>query len=80
MCKICTTILLYRVRREGSDAMEDSAIISLFFERSEQAIDELNSYYEDGAVHLWNSWKLSAINIDDVQRIVIGDQILWEAE
>ena len=39
-----------------------------------------NSHYEDGAVHLWNSWKLSAINIDDVQRIVIGDQILWEAE
>ncbi len=38
------------------------------------------SYYEDGAVHLWNSWKLSAINIDDVQRIVIGDMILWEAK
>ena len=45
MCKICTAILLYRVRREGSDAMEDSAIISLFFERSEQAIDELNRKY-----------------------------------
>lgn len=39
-----------------------------------------NSHYEDGAVHLWNSWKLSAINIDDVQRIVIGDMILWEAK
>lgn len=38
------------------------------------------NYYEDGAVHLWNSWKLSAINIDDVQRIVIGDLILWEAK
>lgn len=38
------------------------------------------SYYEDGAVHLWNSWKLSAINIGDVRRIVIGDMILWEAE
>ena len=39
-----------------------------------------NSHYEDGAVHLWNSWKLSAINIDEVQRIVIGDMVLWEAK
>ena len=40
----------------------------------------LNSHYENGAVHLWYCWKLSAVDINDVQRIVIGDQILWDAE
>ena len=39
----------------------------------------LNSCYENGTVNLWYSW-LRAIDIDDVQRIVIGDQVLWEAE
>ena len=45
MCKIRSPILLYRLRRKGSDAMEDSKIISLFFERSEQAIRELDRKY-----------------------------------
>lgn len=40
----------------------------------------LNSHYEDGAVHLWYSWQKSAVDIGDVQKIVIGDTILWEAE
>ena len=43
--KIDSPILLQRVRRKGSDAMEDSRIIDLFFERSEQAIEELDRKY-----------------------------------
>ena len=39
----------------------------------------LNSSYEDGIVGLNCNW-LRAINIDDVQQIVLGDQILWAAE
>jgi len=39
----------------------------------------LNSNYENGTVNLWISW-LKAIDIDDVQRIVLGDLVLWEAE
>lgn len=35
--------------------------------------------YENGTVNLWCGWG-SAINIDDVQRIVLGDLVLWEAE
>ena len=34
--------------------------------------------YEDGVVNLHCGWG-SAINIDDVQRIVLGDLVLWEA-
>ena len=34
--------------------------------------------YEDGVVKLRCGWG-SAINIDDVQRIVLGDLVLWEA-
>ena len=33
--------------------------------------------YEDGAVHLHCGWG-SAINIDEVQQIVLGDLVLWE--
>ncbi|MGM9614070.1 MAG: hypothetical protein ACI3W7_00895 [Oscillospiraceae bacterium] len=39
----------------------------------------LNSHYENGAVNLWCGWQ-SAINMEDVQRIVLGDLILWEAK
>ena len=39
----------------------------------------LASYYENGTVNLWCDWDHS-INIDDVQQIVLGDQILWEAK
>lgn len=35
--------------------------------------------YENGTVNLYCGWG-SAINIDDVQRIVLGDLVLWEAE
>ena len=35
------------------------------------------SIFEDGVVKLYCSWD-SAINIDNVQRIVFGDLILWE--
>ena len=35
------------------------------------------SPYENGIVRLECSWE-SAINIDDVQRIALGNQILWE--
>ena len=35
--------------------------------------------YEDGVVKLHCGWG-GAINIDDVQRIVLGDHVLWEKE
>ena len=35
------------------------------------------STFEDGVVKLYCNWD-SAINIDNVQRIVFGDLILWE--
>ena len=35
--------------------------------------------YENGTVNLFCGWG-SAINIDDVQRIVLGDLVLWEAK
>ena len=38
----------------------------------------LTSPYENGTVNLFCGWG-SAINIDDVQRIVLGDLVLWEA-
>ena len=37
----------------------------------------LTSPYENGTVNLYCGWG-SAINIDDVQRIVLGDLVLWE--
>lgn len=39
----------------------------------------LTSYYENGMVNLWCDWS-SSINMDDIQQIVLGDQILWEAK
>ena len=39
----------------------------------------LTTPYENGTVNLFCGWG-SAINIDDVQRIVLGDVVLWEAE
>ena len=39
----------------------------------------LTTPYENGTVNLFCGWG-SAINIDDVQRIVLGDLILWEAK
>ena len=39
----------------------------------------LTSPYENGTVNLFCGWG-GAINIDDVQRIVLGDLILWEAK
>ena len=39
----------------------------------------LNTLYENGIVNLNCGWE-SAININDVQRIVLGDLVLWEAE
>ncbi len=39
----------------------------------------LSSPYEDGVVKLNCGWG-SAINIDEVQRIVLGDLVLWEAK
>ena len=38
----------------------------------------LTTPYEDGALNQHCGWG-SAINIDDVQRIVLGDLVLWEA-
>ncbi len=35
--------------------------------------------YENGTVNLYCGWG-SAINIDDVQHIVLGGLVLWEAE
>ena len=35
--------------------------------------------YENGTVNLWCSWG-RAVSIDDVQRIVLGDLVLWEAD
>ena len=35
--------------------------------------------YENGAVHLYTGWG-AAVNIRDVQRITLGDVVLWEAE
>ena len=37
----------------------------------------LTTPYKDGAVHLTCGWG-GAIDIDDVQRIVLGDLVLWE--
>ena len=51
----------------------------VFSDGTELSTGELNSHYENGAVHLWISW-LTAIDIDNVQRIVLGDLVLWEAE
>ena len=39
----------------------------------------LTTPYENGTVNQFCAWG-SAINIDDVQRIVLGDLVLWEAE
>ena len=39
----------------------------------------LTSPYRDGVVNLNCGWG-SAINIDDVQKIVLGDLIIWQAE
>ena len=39
----------------------------------------MTSPYENGTVNLFCGWG-SAINIDDVQRIVLGDLVLWEAK
>lgn len=39
----------------------------------------LTTPYENGTVNLFCAWG-SAINIDDVQRIVLGDLVLWEAK
>ena len=39
----------------------------------------LNTPFENGIVNLNCGWE-SAININDVQRIVLGDLVLWEAE
>ncbi len=39
----------------------------------------LTTPYENGTVNQFCGWG-SAINIDDVQRIVLGDLVLWEAE
>ena len=39
----------------------------------------LTTPYENGTVNQWCGWG-SAINIDDVQRIVLGDLVLWEAK
>ena len=39
----------------------------------------LTSPYENGTVNLYCGWG-SAINIDDVQRIVLGDLVLWTAK
>ncbi|MCR5576455.1 MAG: hypothetical protein K6F56_05550, partial [Oscillospiraceae bacterium] len=39
----------------------------------------LTTPYENGTVNLFCGWG-SAINIDDVQRIVLGDLVLWEAK
>ena len=39
----------------------------------------LNSYYENDTVYLWCDW-ISSINMEDIQRIVLGDQTLWEAK
>ncbi len=39
----------------------------------------LTTPYENGTVNQYCAWG-SAINIDDVQRIVLGDLVLWEAE
>ena len=38
----------------------------------------LTTPYENGTVNQFCGWG-SAINIEDVQRIVLGDLILWEA-
>ena len=35
--------------------------------------------YENGAVNLYTGWG-AAVNIHDVQRITLGDLVLWEAE
>ena len=39
----------------------------------------LTTPYENGTVNLFCGWG-SAINIDDVQRIVLGDLVLWKAK
>ncbi|MBR6353262.1 MAG: hypothetical protein IKS25_03980, partial [Oscillospiraceae bacterium] len=39
----------------------------------------LTTPYEDGVVNQYCGWA-QAIDIADVQRIVLGDLILWEAE
>ena len=39
----------------------------------------LSTPYENGTVNQFCGWG-SAINIDDVQRIVLGDLVLWEAK
>ena len=39
----------------------------------------LSCPFENGVVRLNCGWG-SAINIDDVQRIVLGDHVLWEKE
>lgn len=39
----------------------------------------LTTPYETGTVNQFCGWG-SAINIDDVQRIVLGDMVLWKAE
>ena len=53
--------------------------VIIFSDGTELSTGALNSHYANGAVQLWSSWK-KAVNMDEVQRIVLGDQILWEAK
>ena len=59
-----------RVMREAEIIFSDGTVFSTGA--------SLSSCYENGTVNLWISW-LKAIDISDVQRIVLGDLVLWEA-
>ena len=63
--------------------LEDKVCIEsqlIFFDGSRWSTGGvLAAPFENGAVNLICGWG-SAINIDDIQRIVLGDLTLWEAE
>lgn len=63
--------------------LEDKVCIEarlVFFDGSEFSTGgALTSPYENGAVNLKCGWG-SAINLDDIGKIVLGDMVLWEAQ
>ena len=57
----------------------DAKIGGIYYNLNQEKETAEVTYYENGTVNQWCGWG-SAINIDDVQRIVLGDLVLWEAK
>ena len=88
---LCFAILLaalsqYQVKAslKAQEEAENAAAVAEAEEynreiRRQMSDVENASPYNDGIVNLNCGWE-SAININDVQRIVLGDLVLWESK